>query len=81
MAGAWLAADVPGLARLASLIDRVSRGEEGSRLLGEIRALEDRFGLSPLARRRLQWELGQADPDQAAGGEEEARWLRVVRSD
>lgn len=36
--------------------------------LGEMRQLEDRLGLSPLSRRRLQWELERAD--QAAGVEE-----------
>lgn len=28
---------------------------------GEIRQLEDRYGISPLARRRLQWEVSKAD--------------------
>jgi hypothetical protein len=48
-------------------------------VLAEIRQLEDRFGLSPLARRRLQWEV-----DRAAGAEAEpaanqdGRWLRAV---
>src|SRR5436309_546039 len=60
MAAVYLEADVPALARLATLVDRQERGEAGSRLLGEIRSLEDRFGLSPLARRRLQWEVEQA---------------------
>ncbi len=79
MAAVYLEADVPVLARLAGLVDRVHRGESGARLLTEIRSLEDRFGLSPLARRRLQWEVeratGSAPP---AGEEEDERWLRVV---
>lgn len=29
-------------------------------LLGEVRQLEDRLGLSPMAMRRLQWEIGEA---------------------
>ncbi len=28
---------------------------------GEIRQLEDRYGISPLARRRLQWEIKQGE--------------------
>jgi hypothetical protein len=31
-------------------------------LLGEIRQLEDRLGLSPMAMRRLQWEVSQSVP-------------------
>ena len=30
-------------------------------LLGEIRQIEDRLGLSPLAMRRLQWEIESAE--------------------
>jgi hypothetical protein len=60
MSGVWLEADVPTLVRLAGLVDRLHRGESSRDVLTEIRALEDRFGLSPMARRRLQWELEQA---------------------
>jgi hypothetical protein len=80
MAAVYLEADVPALTRLASLIDQAAQGEVGAKLLGEIRQLEDRFGLSPLARRRLQWELEQANeqssPVEPAG--QEQRWLRAV---
>ncbi|MEO5576782.1 MAG: hypothetical protein ABIR67_01565 [Gaiellaceae bacterium] len=81
MAAVFLEADVAALARLATLVDRVYRGESSARLLGEIRALEDRFGLSPLARRRLQWEVDRAAAVAGGGGgagEAEERWLRVV---
>lgn len=64
MAAVYLDADVPALVRLAGLIDVASRGEATAALLGEIRQMEDRYGLSPMARRRLQWEVEQA---QAAG--------------
>ena len=81
MASQFLSCDVPTLERLADLIDRTHRGESGSRLLAEIRALEDRFGLSPLARRRLQWEMPSAE----AFGEltppvdlDEERFLRAL---
>lgn len=80
MASVWLEADKPGLVRLAGLVDRMHRDESPPlTVLSEIRQLEDRFGLSPLARRRLQWEI-----EQAAGEEKrsrthgEERWLRAV---
>jgi hypothetical protein len=79
MAAVWLEADVPALARLAGLVERLHRGDSSSRLLSEIRALEDRFGLSPLARRRLQWEIEQAHSEAKPAGEgQERRWLRAV---
>lgn len=81
MARVYLDADVPGLARLASFIDLASRGETSAALLSEIRQLEDRFGLSPMARRRLQWELERtrpvAVPDPAQDDDDE-RFLRAL---
>lgn len=55
MAAVWLEADVPALVHLAGLVDLLGQGEVTAMVLAEIRQLEDRFGLSPLARRRLQW--------------------------
>ena len=80
MAMAWLDADVPALVRLAMLMELVSQGDASAAELGEIRQLEDRFGLSPLARRRLQWEIDQAAGVKADEGpvEQEGRWLRAV---
>ena len=63
MASVYLPADVPALARLARLVDAEARGDVNGVGLSEIRRLEDAFGLSPMARRRLQWEI-----DQARGG-------------
>jgi hypothetical protein len=77
----YLDADVPALARLAGLVDRAARGEGGYRALVEIRLLEDRFGLNPVARRRLQWELKQAsspERERSVGKDDEERWLRAV---
>ena len=79
MAAVWLEADVPALVRLATLIELLEQGEATAMVLAEIRQLEDRFGLSPLARRRLQWEVDRAtgsEPKPAAT--QEARWLRAV---
>jgi len=90
MATTWIEADVPALRRLAELVEKVNRGEVTAMLLSEIRQLEDRFGLSPLARRRLEWELEhgrEAEHEKAAAAaaeREEAeksgdgRWLRAV---
>jgi hypothetical protein len=49
-------------------------------LTAKKRAAEDRFGLSPLARRRLQWGVDRGmptTPDSPEPGDD-ARWLRVV---
>jgi len=61
MATAWQPADVDALVRLARMRDADARGEGSTTALAQITALEDRFGLSPKARRALQWEIAQAD--------------------
>jgi hypothetical protein len=80
MAALWLEADVPALQRLARLLGVLERGEPSALLLAEIRQLEDRFGLSPLARRRLLWEV---EPPSSAAlpsveSKDDGRWLRAV---
>ena len=53
--------DLPALERLFLLRDSVARtGDTDYKALGEIRQLEDRFGLTPLARMRLGVSVGQA---------------------
>ena len=77
MATAFTEADVLPLTRLVLLINeraRYDRGEfvheredglsiEYAEFKGdaEIRQLEDRFGLSPKARRALQWEISKGE--------------------
>jgi hypothetical protein len=79
MAALWLEADVPSLVRLASLVELADAGDMAPQVLAEIRQLEDRFGLSPLARRRLQWELEQvAAVEDRPAVDQEGRWLRAV---
>ncbi len=79
MAAVWLDADVPALERLARLVDLLGSEGPSGPLLAEIRHLEDRFGLSPLARRRLQWEVEQAEGVATLSGkDDETRWLRAV---
>lgn len=60
MAGEYLETDKDGLGRLAILIDNYYQRADG-KLLGEIRLQEARFGLSPVDRSRLQWEIGKGE--------------------
>jgi hypothetical protein len=80
LAAAWTTVDAPALVRLARLLDRVERDQGApAQLCSEIRQLEDRFGLSPLARRRLAWELKPAEGDERpTEGRQDERWLRAV---
>lgn len=81
MATVWVDADLDSLLRLAHMKDIVSRRPEVAALHAQITALEDRLGLSPAARRKLQWEIAQAE--EADDEEEEAlapvRNLRAVK--
>jgi hypothetical protein len=61
MATVWEPSDVESLIRLARLMDADVRGELPLAGLAQITALEDRFGLSPKARRALQWEITSGD--------------------
>lgn len=56
----FLRSDVPVLVRLALLVDNYARDPRPS-LAAEIRMQEQRFGLTPLDRRRLQWEVRRAN--------------------
>lgn len=59
MAAEYIAADVPGLVIVAQLVDRFNYGEVD--LAAEIRLQRQCFGLTPLDRRRLQWEIERAE--------------------
>lgn len=63
MAVAWLDADVDSLVRLATLKDEFARGTAPATALPAMQQLEDRFGLSPKARRALQWEVARAEAE------------------
>lgn len=54
---------VSALVRLARLKDDEARGTLPLAGLGALQQLEDRFGLSPKARRALSWEVAQAAVD------------------
>lgn len=59
MAAEFIAADVPGLVLVARLIDKFNYGDTG--LAAEIRLQRQCFGLTPLDRRRLQWEIERGE--------------------
>lgn len=83
VAGVYIKADIPALIRLAQLANRVGEGTIGTSALGEMRQLEDRFGLSPLSRRRLQIDITLPDEGKDTGGElvEPERWLKLADED
>lgn len=49
------------VARYARLLIEQEEGATNAALLAEIRQLEDRLGLSPMAMKRLQWDIGQVE--------------------
>lgn len=59
MASEFIAADVPGLVLVARLIDKFNYGDMS--LAAEIRLQRQCFGLTPLDRRRLQWEIERGE--------------------
>jgi len=60
MAGEYLPTDIDGLARLALLVDEYYKNPN-TKFLAEIRLQEARFGLSPVDRSRLQWEVQKGE--------------------
>jgi hypothetical protein len=60
MASQWLVTDADGLGRLALLWDEFYKHPD-AKVMSEIRLQEQRFGLSPLDRSRLQWEVSRAE--------------------
>lgn len=89
MAAEYIAADIPGLVLVAELVDRFNYGEVA--LAAEIRLQRQCFGLTPLDRRRLQWEIKRVEaadrqrPQQtsqttsAGGARDPRRALRAVK--
>ena len=64
MAGEYLQADTHGLFALADLVDRYwSTTDERKRLdlAKEVRLQRQAFGLTPIDRRRLQWEVDKVE--------------------
>ena len=70
MAAEWLEADRPGLVLLAELWDdfyKASGASDRLKLSAELRLQEARFGLAPMDRRRLQWEVERSEDAQDRG--------------
>lgn len=68
MASEYTPSDFYGLLDLAHLWDRLHKAKHDSELIKasvEIRLMEQRFGLSPLDRRRLAWEIDKAETAEA----------------
>lgn len=62
MASEYVQADIHGLLMLADLMDRYWR-EPTTALATEIRLQRQCFGLTPIDRRRLQWEVKRVESD------------------
>lgn len=83
MATRWLPADLPALERWALMQDAVNRGELSAMFASELRQLEDRFGLSQLARMRLFVEVaapGEVKPEEEAQPAKPARGRIKLRA-
>jgi len=74
MATIWLESDVPALIRLGNLLELP---KQTALIIGEIRQIEDRFGLSPKSRRMLQWLI---EPPDESEGEEPVAPVRRLRA-
>jgi hypothetical protein len=85
MAITYIDADLPGLERATWLVEQIAVADANyaiNGMMAELRQLEDRFGMSPLARRRLQWDIDRAaglhNPDAGEEPKDDDRFLRVV---
>lgn len=81
MAVMWIAADVPALLELAVFKEHENRGVglSGGAFTRKTQ-LEDRFGLSPKARRQLQWEIARAEAESPEHQGSRSRRVRAVDS-
>lgn len=60
MIGEWVDADLPRLIEIAMMRDELWRTGD-SKMAAEIRLQEREFGLTPLSRRSLQWEIKRVE--------------------
>ena len=61
-AAMWRDSDIPTLTRLVSLqVD--PEAWRDSKLLAEMRQLEDRFGMNPYARRQMRWVIAEPEDE------------------
>jgi hypothetical protein len=76
MAPEFDTSDRHGLFLLAAIVDdfwSAGSATERTRLAAEVRQQGMRFGLSPIDRRRLQWEIERSDEAKAKGDVRRAR--------
>jgi phage terminase small subunit len=64
-------ADAYGIRRLVTIYDQIIGMQKDGNpryatLAEELRQLEDRYGLSPMSRRRLEWRIENQPPDSEA---------------
>lgn len=83
MAAEFLQADLHGLYRLAVLIDAFWL-QPTKELAAEIRQEQTAYGLTPIDRRRLQWEVervekGRHQPHRAAAPGDARGYLRAIK--
>ena len=78
MASEYLQADVHGLYRLAVLVDAFWK-RPSEKLAGEIRLQQQCFGLTPIDRRRLQWEVERVEQARAVPPVQRVSGCRVLR--
>lgn len=60
------------VARYARCLVEAERPKATAAILGEVRQLEDRLGLSPMAMLRLRWSIGDVDELEAADADTQA---------
>lgn len=61
MAVVYIDADMAGLLRWIRLVEETTCANVDAKKAAEARQLETAYGLNPLARRRLQWEIKSAE--------------------
>jgi hypothetical protein len=83
MAGRWLDSDIPGLHRLALLVNAFYLDPQ-PRFSAEIRQAQGEYGLTPFGRKKLDWRIEgpirtpfsgaepEPEPDEGAGDEQPA---------
>lgn len=67
------------VARYARVLVAAEKPNAAASLLAEVRQLEDRLGLSPMAMKRLQWEIGPSSAAASSGDDDQAG--KVARLD
>jgi len=78
MAATYTLADLPAIRLLVSLADAINDGLRSGPKMAEFRQLSDRYGLSPMARRHLHFEIEKANPDLPKDYSPGERWLRAA---